>query len=240
MNKICNKCKADKNANEYYKDQNKSDGLSTLCKECIKQKLKAQRQTLHYKEQKKIREAALHYKEQKREYGKTYYQTEGYKEKRKARAQTSEYKEKRKEYLKKYKESGALAKANQKYKESGRLAEAQKHSREKRKNNPQSKLDHAIGTALWKSLKESKGGRSWEELVGYSLEQLVAHLEPLLKEGMTWDNYGTYWHVDHIKPKSWFAYETPADDAFRLCWGLDNLQPLSAVDNIKKGNRHSG
>jgi hypothetical protein len=27
------------------------------------------------------------------------------------------------------------------------------------------------------------------------------------------------------------------DENFKICWSLENLQPLKAIDNIKKGNK---
>lgn len=54
---------------------------------------------------------------------------------------------------------------------------------------------------------------------------------------MNWDNYGSYWHIDHIKPISLFKYETAEDPEFKKCWALDNLQPLEKIANLKKGNK---
>ena len=48
---------------------------------------------------------------------------------------------------------------------------------------------------------------------------------------MTWDNYGTYWEVDHIKPLS-------LCDAFEEAWQLSNLQPLTCSENRSKGNKY--
>ena len=86
----------------------------------------------------------------------------------------------------------------------------------------------------------SKGGRRWEALVGYTLKELMAHLETQFKEGMTWDNYGSHWHIDHIRPKSWFIYESVNDEQFKQCWALSNLQPLEADINHTKNNRYKG
>ena len=54
---------------------------------------------------------------------------------------------------------------------------------------------------------------------------------------MTWDNYGSYWWIDHIKPRSLFKYEKPEDKEFKECWALKNLQPMEKIANIKKGNK---
>lgn len=87
------------------------------------------------------------------------------------------------------------------------------------------------------ALKAKKAGRKWEILAGYTLQDLINHIEPLLKKTMTWENYGAVWHVDHRMPKSWFKYERTDDPEFRKCWALSNLQPKLKIDNIRKGNR---
>lgn len=77
-------------------------------------------------------------------------------------------------------------------------------------------------------------------LLGYGVKELRQHLEARFTEEMNWSNYGTYWHIDHIVPKSWFKYESVEDEAFKKCWSLDNLQPLDARANASKGNRFAG
>ena len=51
---------------------------------------------------------------------------------------------------------------------------------------------------------------------------------------MTKENYGE-WHVDHIKPCASFDLTDPEQQA--ICFHYTNLQPLWAVDNIKKRDR---
>jgi predicted nucleic acid-binding Zn ribbon protein len=63
--------------------------------------------------------------------------------------------------------------------------------------------------------------------------QLRTHFEKRFKPGMTWDNYGTYWHIDHIVPLR--AFNLACDEDIKKCWDLKNLQPLVAIDNLKKG-----
>ena len=52
---------------------------------------------------------------------------------------------------------------------------------------------------------------------------------------MNWDNYGTKWHIDHIKPLSNFDLT----DKKQLLEAINykNLQPLWAEQNLSKGNR---
>ncbi len=107
-----------------------------------------------------------------------------------------------------------------------------------RKSKLKNYLSSCIGSAIRKSLKGNKKGRSWENLVGYSVEDLQKHIEKQFKLGMTWENYGK-WHIDHIIPKDVFNFSCPEDIDFRHCWALKNLQPLWALENIFKHNKLS-
>ena len=100
----------------------------------------------------------------------------------------------------------------------------------------QRKLEVRIASLMGYSLKGRKAGCRWETLVGYTLADLMAHLESLFAPGMTWSNIGE-WHIDHRRPRSSFVYDSPADPEFHACWSLANLQPLWAVDNMTKGAR---
>ena len=113
-----------------------------------------------------------------------------------------------------------------------RFAEVRARQRE----NPKWRLNNSMRVGIYNSLKSGKNGFSWESLVGYSLDDLIAHLEPLFRPGMTWDNHGE-WHIDHIKPISHFDFETYKDPEFLECWSLWNLQPLWATENLSKNNR---
>ena len=119
-----------------------------------------------------------------------------------------------------------------------RLRETQRKSDMKIRTTPKGKLDNNLGSAICRVLNGVKSGRHWETLVNYTVEDLIKHLEQLFDEKMTWDNYGSYWDVDHIKPKSLFHYETTDDEEFKQCWALKNLQPLEHIANIKKFNHY--
>lgn len=48
---------------------------------------------------------------------------------------------------------------------------------------------------------------------------------------MSWDNYGEYWEIDHIIPKSQFDFTSYNDIGFQICWSLMNLRPLTVSEN---------
>lgn len=113
-------------------------------------------------------------------------------------------------------------------------AKARRREYEKRYfTTPRRILDRNMSAIIRAKLAGRKAGRSWEQLVGYTLDQLIAHLERQFLPGMTWANR-RLWHVDHIIPQSSFRYEGPEDAEFRACWALTNLRPIWAQDNLKK------
>lgn len=83
---------------------------------------------------------------------------------------------------------------------------------------------------------KNKNGRKTFDILGYTVNELRNHLEVQFDSLMNWDNYGSYWHVDHIKPASLFNHEN--DNEVMECWSLNNLQPLEARANMSKGNRY--
>jgi hypothetical protein len=110
-----------------------------------------------------------------------------------------------------------------------------RRERERASTDPVFRLNRCVRSSMHASLQYGKGGKSWQELAGYSLGELRRHLEKQFQPGMTWDNYGE-WHVDHIIPKAMFSFTTHEDAGFRQCWALSNLQPLWAIDNLKKSD----
>jgi len=67
--------------------------------------------------------------------------------------------------------------------------------------------------------------------------QLKSHLEAQFDSKMSWGNYGSYWHIDHIRPVSSFYFEGPNCAGFVECWALTNLRPFEAKANLSKGKK---
>jgi len=104
------------------------------------------------------------------------------------------------------------------------------------RSQPAGFINHRISSGIRQSLRMAKQGHRWESLVGFSLSELMAHLEDQFLPGMTWANRYE-WHIDHRRPLCSFEFQTPDCPQFREAWALTNLQPLWAVDNLIKGGR---
>jgi hypothetical protein len=118
-----------------------------------------------------------------------------------------------------------------------RIRELRRLRWHRKKLDPVYKLNHYMGVRMAHTLHGKKMRQAWVSILGYDAEILKAHIEAQFTPEMSWDNYGTYWHIDHKKPISTFNYTLPTDDEFQRCWGLDNLRPLEKDANLAKGNK---
>ena len=105
--------------------------------------------------------------------------------------------------------------------------------RERKKRDPMYRIRVNLHVRLWFFLRALKKSTRTMELVGCDLEFLKKHLESQFDEKMTWDNYGTYWHIDHLRPCKSFNLLDPEQQ--KKCFHWTNLQPLEGKENMSKG-----
>jgi hypothetical protein len=137
-------------------------------------------------------------------------------------------KEHRKEYIKEYHKNNIdkIRKTKRDY------------ERNRKARDPLYKLISNFRTAIYQVLKESnvEKNKHYFDILQYTPEQLITHLENKFTDKMTWDNYGE-WHVDHKLPITHFNISEMGDSESMKCWSLDNLQPMWGDENIKKSNK---
>jgi len=113
-----------------------------------------------------------------------------------------------------------------------------KYEKHRKDTDPLYKLISNFRTAIYQVLKENsvEKNKSYFDILQYTPEELINHLEKQFKDDMTWDNYGI-WHVDHKLPITSFDIQEMGDEEFMKCWSLDNLQPMWGEENIRKSNK---
>lgn len=239
--KICTKCGKEYPATVKYFHNRKDtkDGLSFWCKTCALENAAKYRNIEHdavmkrTKEQNEKLKQDTEYLKQRAEYDRQYY--EKIKEKKseynKQRYKTLD-KEKVREYQRKYnaEHKKYIEKRNKEYRE--RTKEERRDY--DRKRYQENKLCRLTSNAIYRSLKGAKSECHWEDLVPYNLEQLKQHLESQFTPSMNWNNYGSYWEVDHIIPQNLFKFESYTDREFQICWSLNNLRPLEKYLNRQR------
>ena len=180
--------------------------------------------------QQKQKEYRLKNKNKIQQKKKKYYEKNKNSLKEKTKKWKQDNKKKSKEYMKNYFKQ--YAKNNK--------DTIKQYQRDRRKNNIIYRLNHNLSCSISHSLRLnhlSKNKSHWENIVGYTIQDLKEHLENSFLPDMSWDNYGK-WHIDHIIPKTFFQYKSTNDVEFKYCWSLYNLQPLWAIDNFIKGSRY--
>jgi hypothetical protein len=208
--KMCSKCKNEKSLDEFFNNKSTKDGKSNYCKNCHTLETKNRKYNYHY---------------DRKNYSKEYYL-------------------KNKERLKPIRE---LWKQNNKQKQS----ELSKNWYEKNKieklkknainekyqmiHNPIYRLTKNLRTRIPNALNGKIKYKGTIQLLGCTISQLKKYLEKQFTDKMNWENYGTYWHVDHIKPCSLFNLLNESEQM--ECFHYTNLQPLEAQENLKKYNK---
>ena len=104
-------------------------------------------------------------------------------------------------------------------------------------NDPLYRLKCSIRGLISQSfkLKYTNKSKKTIEILGCDYECFKKHIENQFNEDMNWDNYASYWQLDHKIPISWANTELEVYELNHYT----NFQPLYWKDNITKGNRWS-
>lgn len=114
------------------------------------------------------------------------------------------------------------------------------YCRNRYKNDILFRMKENVRRVILFYLKKANGAKNksktWGSLT-FNSQQLKEHLEKQFDEKMNWENYGSYWEIDHIYPQSRLLYDSLEHPNFLKCWDLDNLRPLEVKENFIKGNK---
>lgn len=204
--KVCNKCNEEKPVSEFHPYNKGGNTLRPTCKDCGLADGREWRAANLEKVREASRQARLRNIDAAREYDR--------KRSKEKNIRSREYK-------------AAYFQAN-KERLMKRKAEREKA---RRHADPIYRFMHNMRKSIW-SASIGKSTSKAIKALGYSSDELRSHLERQFVRGMSWDNYGTHWHVDHIRPIASFDLSDP--DQFRECWNLPNLRPLKAMENMRK------
>ena len=141
-------------------------------------------------------------------------------------------KDKRSQYCK-HCYSGINKKYSGKYK--NRLADYMKH---KRRSNINFRIADNLRRRINKALNNNTKKDHSIELLGCPIDQFKKYLENKFDSNMTWNNYGTYWNIDHIKPCASFDLSNPLQQ--KECFNFTNQRPLKITENQAKNSLFQG
>ena len=84
-----------------------------------------------------------------------------------------------------------------------------------------------------RGMKDKAANSNWSDYLGYSVGELIDHIESQFTDGMGWHNMSE-WHIDHVVPICAFDIQSADSEDFKRCYSLDNLMPVWAEDNMNK------
>lgn len=237
--RTCTKCGNTKPTSDFYKSKATSSGLSYRCKACIKEyqdanrdRIRANNLRLYYANHEenivKMRDWRAANPEVYKDCKKAHYEKnrESILAKKRAYRANSDVKLRNAEYMKQW---------------IGRNRDRMRQHDVRRyhtvrKFDPQHVISNRVRKRMISSLKESKAGRSWESLVGYTVAELEKHLRKTMPVGYTWDDFmAGRLHIDHKVPLSAHHFTSADDIDFKRAWSKVNLQLLPASVNCSKG-----
>ena len=239
--KICTnpKCKKEKLLSEFGKHSGHKDGLQSQCKECIKKLIKFR--YLKNKEEILIRQKKYNDKNKvkKIKYDKQYRD----KNEEKIKKLSKKYRDANKEEIaKRHKKwydqnKEKVAKYIKQYYDRNKekiLKQRKEYRKNKLKNDINFKILHNLRRRINNALKGNTKSLNTMILIECEIDYLMFHIQKQFTKSMSWDNYGL-WHIDHKLPCASFDLSKPSEQ--RKCFNYRNLQPLWAIDNLKKSNK---
>jgi hypothetical protein len=209
---LCVKCNQTKPALEMVRKENKRSGIGNACLECLSK---------HSSERYKANPDPA------KERARAWEAANKAKVKAKNAAKYKENPDALRVYFTEWKENNR-----------GKYLEALKRKNAKLRQSPNRRIRDRISQGIRFSIRTGKGGRSWEKLVGYTLDDLVKRLKSTLPPGYEWNEHSLKGlDIDHIIPVSAFNFQSTDDIDFKRCWGLKNLRLLPKTENIRKGGK---
>lgn len=102
----------------------------------------------------------------------------------------------------------------------------------KEKSKPHNRIKNSMKRRINDYLRATNSKDTWRSVTSCTPKELVAHLESQFTPAMSWTNYGSYWHIDHIIPCA--AFDPSRPNQLKWCWHYKNLRPLEGKENVDK------
>jgi hypothetical protein len=105
-----------------------------------------------------------------------------------------------------------------------------------RQINPQIRIRDSFSSRLCHLVKnQSKSSKLLSKYLGCSFDEFIKWIQYQFVEGMTMDNYGKEWHIDHVKPCA--SYDLTNEKELGECMNWKNLRPCWKMENLSKGSK---
>jgi len=108
------------------------------------------------------------------------------------------------------------------------------HARERYQHDIDYRIKKVLRSRMHK-IMHSTNEESTLNLLNVSVDYFKKWLEFQWTPEMSWENYGIYWDIDHVKPCS--SFDLKDEQQVRECFHWSNMQPLEKRKNYIKNNK---
>lgn len=225
--KVCKKCKIEKDESCFSKKSDNSSGLQSACKECWaghqKRYYRAHRERIlkrtsewNKENPEKACAASLRWNARNRE---------------QVRATSRAWKSRNPKRASEIRRAWDVRNP-EKVRAGRRAQEARRY-----KTDVRFKIMRILRRACRRAFQGAKKSSRTIELLGMDLKEFRIYIQGQFRPGMTWENHGPVWHLDHVRPLASFDLLDPEQQKLACRW--ENLQPLFAEENRRKGAKYA-
>jgi hypothetical protein len=227
----CRDCAKEHPLEQFTKNKRYKSGYDNMCKDCAKAKYHANKEIILAKRAEFIKANPNYMKKYNGKY------------KENCKKRYIKNKEIIAEKTKEYRKANPLImkERNKKYREDNRdkvNKYAREWKKEKRTTDKNYLLREITSRRIRYELTTRKIGEKefrTHEYLGCTFEYFRRYLEVRFEHGMSWDNYGDMWELDHIIPCA--SWDFTKHFEHLCCWNYRNVRPLWKTENRLKKDK---
>lgn len=146
------------------------------------------------------------------------------------RKRDAEYYQKNKEHSKNVQKNYLKNKENKEK----RLKYLREYKAKRRKDDIQYRIKENLRKRVGKKLHCNKKYK-FCELLGCTIDFYIKWIEFTMTKEMSWENYGSYWQIDHVMPIDYYDLTKEINQKKAFMW--INTRAMKSSDNLQKKNK---
>ena len=117
------------------------------------------------------------------------------------------------------------------------IKQTSEYKKQKEKTDPVYLLERRVRCRIYHAFKSQslKKNKKTLKYLGCTGKFLHDWLTYQFTNEMSIENYGIYWHIDHVKPCS--VYDLSKDEESMECFNWKNLRPVKGSENLEKSDK---
>lgn len=103
------------------------------------------------------------------------------------------------------------------------------------RENPSIRIKNNLQSRLSNFISKNINSKTLLKSLGCEYNYFLKWIEYQFSDNMSFENYGSVWHIDHVKPCASFNLDIESE--LLECNNWKNLRPALKIDNLKKNKK---